>query len=113
MKTVQNLLIYGRELLAAAMDPSRKAVVRRALIDCVKKMEPIDAVVFKVCVTGIRPHDNRPLTSFIVERHLPYGQDDLSVSIDALKELKLIAESLAGSGLVTSLGKMLGRAALD
>jgi hypothetical protein len=57
---------------------------------------------------------HKPLTTFIFERKLPYEREDLSVSIDALKSLNLIAESSAtGAGLLTSLGKLLARAVID
>jgi hypothetical protein len=38
--------IWAR-LLAAAMDPSRRSLVRRDFVDIVKQMEPLDAVVIE------------------------------------------------------------------
>jgi hypothetical protein len=112
----EELVTIWAKLWAAAMDPSRKSIVRRSLIDVVKKLEPIDAVLFNLCAQELgEPNStSSPLISFVFGSRLPYERDDLTISIDALKNLNLISETAAtGAGRVTSLGRMLARAVID
>ena len=101
------------------MDPLRKAVVRRSLIDIVKKMEPIDAVLFEIIAREVsnNPYSlgNNTIYKFIRQKLPQYIDNSIWVSIDTLKALDLIAFSPAEqipqlASPVTHLGNMLWRA---
>jgi len=100
-------------LLAAAMEPSRKTAVRRSLIDIVKKVEPLEAVIFEICVkeTGTDKLSETPLYELISQKRLQYSSDEIEISIRALKQLELLDHPQIAS--LTPLGRMLARAIVD
>jgi Abortive infection alpha len=108
----EELVTAWAKLWAAAMDPSRKKAVRRELIDTVKNMEPIDAVLFDACVQSLalQSSSGKRLAEVVVEMGLPYGTDDLLVSIEALKSLNLVGTLELDQGVITPYGRILARA---
>ena len=107
------------KLWASAMDPLRKAVVRRSLIDTVKKMEPIDAILFEVIAKEVSNNryslGNNTIYNFIRQKFPQYVDNSIWVSLEELKALDLIAFLPAEqipqlASPVTHLGNMLWRA---
>ena len=80
-------------LLAAAMDPNRRDAMRQSFIATVKRMDPIDVLVFKaVC-------DNGPAQFFsgapeAIASKLKCSTDEVRVSIEHLAELSCASPSL-------------------
>jgi hypothetical protein len=106
----EELIDVWAKLWAAAMDPSRKAMVRRSLIDAVKKMEPIDAVIFEVLAKA-NPDEAADYWKLVRSKHVSYTEDEVTVSIFALDDLGIFTPRL-GKPQVTPLGKMLAKAIL-
>ena len=81
-------------LLAAAMDPNRRDAMRQSFIATVKRMDPIDALVFKAI------HDNGPATPWetsanvAIASKLKCSTDEIIVSIEHLAELGCIFRHL-------------------
>jgi hypothetical protein len=110
------LLDVWAKLWAAAMDPSRKGSVRRSLIDVVKKMEPVDAIVFDICAREARRKGRLGLTAqnFKIDFKIDFSQDEIIVSIGELGHLGLL--SIEGSsvvGYIGPLGRLLAAAVVD
>jgi hypothetical protein len=98
-------------LLAAAMDPSRRALVRREFIEIVKQIEPLDARVLEelLDITGAIPNRRDHIASTF---QLP--ADDVEVSFEALSGLGLLTVKQGGViATFTTKGRMLMAALSD
>lgn len=83
------------KLLANALDPSRKGRVRQRFIEIVKKMDPLDALVFQVLLEfpNAQP-SNRDFTA----TRLGVTADEVEVSLDNLFGFGLVAAHNVGHG---------------
>jgi Abortive infection alpha len=76
-------------LLAAAMDPTRRDVMRQSFVQVVKQMDPIDAVVLK----AIRDNGNATWNingRDVIAHKLGYSADEILVSFGHLAEMDCI-----------------------
>ena len=79
-------------LLAAAMDPNRRDAMRQSFIATVKRMDPIDVLVFKaVCDNG--PAQFIPSAPDALASKFKCSRDDVTVSIEHLAELSCVSPS--------------------
>lgn len=113
----EELVSLWAKLWAAAMDPQRKAVVRRSLIDVVKKMEPIDAAIFATILSDPQAFggigEPGKISAGLRKHGFSYPDDETRVSIEALVGLNLISSNIHLNAQATSLGKTLWRAIED
>lgn len=105
----EELQALWARLLAAAMDPSRKNLVRKTFINIIAQMDPLDARVFHVLQDSMPPSvENRVVVQ------LGISADAAAVSLDALARLGLISAQDYWRGTQTpgirSLGRELRRA---
>jgi hypothetical protein len=107
------LLDVWAKLWAAAMDPSRKGSVRRSLIDVVKKMEPVDAVVFDICAREVRGGVMGQLNLTIQDFRVDFSQDEILVSLAALDDLGLLSFQGSIVANIRPLGRLLAAAIVD
>jgi Abortive infection alpha len=93
-ETREELRELWAKLLASAMDPARSKHVRLELIDAVKRMAPVDALILKA------RHENQGLLvpgtiKFLADR-LGLDMDDVQVSITNLVNLRLMMNLSGG-----------------
>jgi hypothetical protein len=81
-------------LLAAAADPARSKAFRVAFIEAAKGMDPIDALLLKAIQHRGGRATNADRDSVAAEMHIP--RDQLDVSIDNLKNLRVLMTTTAG-----------------
>lgn len=97
-------------LLAAAMDPNRKTLVRQSLIAVVKQMDPFDVLVLKTLATisGKMTPSGRDY----IMRSLESSEDEVLVSFQNLERLNCIGfgEMPKINPHLVSLGKILMKA---
>jgi len=105
----EELMEIWAKLWASAMDPSRKHFVRASLVDTVRKMEPIDATIFKICVDNNEIQNKGNLISFIHSLGLLFDKDETHVSIEALKSMQLLVINSSGETFLTPLGNLLSK----
>jgi hypothetical protein len=98
-------------LLASAMDPSRATRVRRAFIDAVSKMDPLDAVVLSGLQDG-GGQANRTQINQLAEK-LNVQPDEVDVSVGNLIKLELLRETNPPNAEVSSFGREFLRAISD
>ncbi len=100
------------KLLAAAMDPTRAAQVRLSLIDALKRMEPLDALVLDA--VNKNPSGNwTPSGRDALKAALNVSQDEVLVSFDNLTKLDCLAWPVSGphiNPIMAPLGKLLMQA---
>jgi hypothetical protein len=97
------------KLLAAAMDPARSKLVRSSMIETVKQMDPLDALVLEEVNknTGGNWH---PSGRDVVKAALNVSQDEVLVSFEHLTKLECLSFPTAGPHInpyTTSLGRLL------
>jgi hypothetical protein len=110
-ETREELQELWARLLAAAMDPSRRSLVRREFIEIVKQIEPLDARVLEELrdITGAIPNRRDHIASTF---QLP--ADDVEVSFEALSGLGLLTVKQGGViATFTTKGRMLMAALFD
>jgi hypothetical protein len=75
------------KLVAAAMDPERKNLVRGSVIEAVKRMDPLDAIVLERIESGSLGPAN---PANVLAQGLSVSQDEVVVSITNLQRLGLL-----------------------
>jgi hypothetical protein len=88
-ETSEELRELWESLLAAAMDPNRRDLVRLILIETVKKMDLFDVLVFRAIVENPSGNWSPSGRDFMVGK-LGRSQDEVLVSFDNLERLGLI-----------------------
>ncbi len=100
------------KLLAAAMDPARAAQVRLSLVDALKRMEPLDALVLEA--VNKNPSGNwTPSGRDALKAALNVSQDEVLVSFDSLTKLECLTWPVSGphiNPIMAPLGKLLMQA---
>jgi hypothetical protein len=76
-------------LLAAALDPARQGLVRQSMIETVKKLDPVDALVFQ----KVAEKQDSGVTHDDLVAALKLQQDEVAVSSINLVELRLFMHS--------------------
>jgi hypothetical protein len=97
-------------LVAAAMDPDRTDFVRVAIIEAVKRMDPLDALVLREVGNGPWTGDKRDE----FRSRAKVSNDEVQVSIENLISLGFLYEQSYNSSVVTTAkGTLLLRAVSD
>jgi hypothetical protein len=101
-------------LLAAAMDPDRKNLVRLAFVEVIKKMDPLDVEVLEL---GQREFSGSISGGTLDElaKRLDVSRDEIDASLSNLVKLDLTARSYTSGAdaVITPLGRELLRAVSD
>jgi hypothetical protein len=95
-ETDPSLAELWARLLANALDPERKARVRRKFIEVIKSMDPLDARVFQALVG--HSGGMQPSVVQVVSSRLETDPDDVEVSLGNLSDLGLITPPQYVSG---------------
>jgi hypothetical protein len=82
-------MVTARELLAAAMDPSRSGGVRLSFITTVKQFDPLDVLVLKALYVAISP-DSRVLLANSLQK----PDAEIEISIQNLEGLGCVEAAL-------------------
>jgi hypothetical protein len=80
------------KMLAAALDPARSETVRPALIETLRKMDPLDAQVLQTILLGVQLLHGGDLAAELVKR-LKINRDEAYFSLEHLHELGCLEKS--------------------
>ncbi len=98
-ETRDGLKQLWEKLLASAMDPERKHLVRKDVIAALKEFEPIDALILDIVYLREFNNSTNPRQAF--SNKLGVSEDDVLASFYNLEKLKAVALSNAQTPTVS------------